>query len=89
MPELLIDRVIRIIAATQHIPIESIQPASTFEELKIDSLDAINILFGLENEFDISIDDEQARGLVSVQDLADRLSKMIDAGGEAGAPVRK
>jgi acyl carrier protein len=89
MPELLIDRVIRVIAATQHIPIESIQPSSTFEELKIDSLDAINILFGLENEFDISIDDEQARGLVSVQDLADRLAKIIDERGEAGALVRK
>ena len=89
MPELLIDRVIRVIAATQHIPIENIQPLSTFEELKIDSLDAINILFGLENEFDISIDDEQARGLVSVQDLADRLAKIIDERGEAGPLVRK
>jgi Acyl carrier protein len=78
MPELLIDRVIRVIAATQRIPIESIQPESTFEELKIDSLDGINILFGLENEFNISIPDEQARGITSIQDLADRLSLLLD-----------
>ncbi len=51
-------RVIRVIAQTQRIPQESISLASTFEELKIDSLDGINIIFALENEFGINIPDE-------------------------------
>ena len=41
-------RVIEIIAKTQRIPLESISLDSTFEQLKIDSLDGINIVFALE-----------------------------------------
>ena len=42
-PDELASHVIRVIAQTQRIPVESITLDSTFEELKIDSLDGINI----------------------------------------------
>ena len=42
-------RVRSIIAATQHLPQEKITADSTFEELGIDSLDGINILFAVES----------------------------------------
>ena len=71
MPDPVIDRVIRVISETQKIPADTVKPESTFADLKIDSLDAINILFALENEFNISIPDEAAgQGLKTVQDLA-------------------
>lgn len=82
MPEDLIDRVIAIIASTQKIPIQGIKPESTFPELKIDSLDAINIIFALENEFNINIPDDAAREISTVQDLTDGIAKLI-AGGDA------
>lgn len=79
------DRVIRVIAETQRIPIESITIDSTFEELKIDSLDGINILFALENEFNINIPDDAVRSVRSVRDMMDGVRKLMD--GDAGAVV--
>lgn len=53
-------RIIAVIAATQHLPSEQITLDSSFEELGIESIDAINILFALEDDFDINIDNEAA-----------------------------
>lgn len=78
MPEDVMSRVIRVIAETQHIAPETIQPESTFEELKIDSLDGINIVFGIENEFAINIPDDAAKSLRSVRDVAEGVEKLID-----------
>ena len=62
----LTQRVIAVIAATQHIAAETITIDSTFQELKIDSLDGINILFALENEFNINIPDDAAQNIRTV-----------------------
>lgn len=78
MSEELILRVIKVIADTQKIPPDTISPDSTFEELKIDSLDGINILFALENEFNISIPDDQARGIRSIREMAEGVSKLVN-----------
>ncbi len=76
MSDDLITRVIHVIATTQHIPVETINPDSTFEQLKIDSLDGINILFALENEFNISIPDEDAKSLRTVREMAAGVEKL-------------
>jgi acyl carrier protein len=76
MSDDLITRVINVIATTQHIPVETITPDSTFEQLKIDSLDGINILFALENEFDISIPDEEIKNLRTVREMAAGVEKL-------------
>ncbi len=78
-------RVISVIAATQHIPAESIQPGSTFEELKIDSLDGINIVFALENEFEISIPDEAAKSIRGVPDIVQGIGRILEQKTEEAA----
>ncbi len=83
MSEELIGRVMKVIADTQRIPLDTIKPDSTFEELKIDSLDGINILFGLENEFNINIPDDSARGLRTVRDMAEGVEKLVNSGAAA------
>ena len=70
-------RVIRVIGETQRIPVDTITPDSTFEELKIDSLDGINVVFGIENEFDINIPDDAARSIRSVRDVVDGVEKLL------------
>ena len=70
--------VIRVIAQTQRIPIESISLDSTFEQLKIDSLDGINLVFAIENEFGISIPDDGVQNLHSVQQTVDGVRKLIE-----------
>lgn len=70
-------RVISVIAATQRIPVEGISADSTFEELKIDSLDGINILFAVENEFNINVPDDAARELRTVRQMAEGVEKLL------------
>jgi acyl carrier protein len=79
MPDELAQRVIGVMAATQHIAAESIQIDSTFEELKIDSLDGINIVFALENEFDINIPDESAQKIRSVREMVEGVRQLVDS----------
>lgn len=79
-PDEIMERVVRLIAQTQRIPVESVTPGSTFEELKIDSLDGINIVFAIENEFDISVPDDAARSLRTVQDVAKAIEPLLNAG---------
>jgi len=76
-PEVL-DRVLRTLAETQKLPLEQVTPEATFEQLGIDSLDGINILFALENEFDISIPDESARIVKDIRQLAEGVQKLIN-----------
>ncbi len=78
MPDELTQRVIAVIAATQHLDASTVTAASTFEELKIDSLDGINILFALENEFNINIPDDAAQTLRSVRDAAEGVRKLLE-----------
>lgn len=75
----LIARVTGVIAKTQHLPPESVTIDSTFEELKIDSLDGINILFALEGEFDVDIPDDAARQIRSVREMVTGIETLLAA----------
>ena len=70
-------RVIRVIAEAQRIPADSISPDSTFEQLMIDSLDGLSIIFAIENEFNINVPDDAAKAVRSVSDLADGVRKLM------------
>jgi acyl carrier protein len=83
----LIRRVTQVIAKTQHLEPETVTIDSSFEELKIDSLDGINILFALEAEFDLDIPDEEAKKIRSVREMAEGVAKLLEqkAASSAGA----
>jgi len=76
MPDNLTQRVISVIAKTQRIPPEKISPESTFEELGLDSLDAVNILFALEEEFNLDFPDEASRGIRTIRDVVGGIEKL-------------
>ena len=77
LPEDLEARVIKVIAKTQRIPLETVTIDSTFEELKIDSLDGINLIFALESEFNVDINDEEARAIKSVRQMAQGIAQLL------------
>jgi acyl carrier protein len=77
MSEDLKSRVIKVIAKTQRIPLETVSIDSTFEELKIDSLDGINLIFALESEFNVDIPDEDARAIRSVRQMAQGIAHLM------------
>jgi acyl carrier protein len=85
MSQTVTDRVIAVIAATQKISAEKIRPESTFQELGIDSLDGINILFALENEFDINIPDDSARSIRTVSEMIDGVDALLNGKAQASA----
>jgi acyl carrier protein len=71
------NRVMQVIAKTQRIPLESISLDSTFEQLKIDSLDGINIVFALENEFGINIPDDGVQTMRSIGETVEGVRKLL------------
>ena len=73
------ERVLKIIANTRRIPLESVRPESTFEELGVDSLDRLNILFDLESEFDIEIDDEEAKKVQNIPEMIAGIAQLVEA----------
>jgi acyl carrier protein len=83
----LAQKVIRIIAEKQRIPLDTVTLDSTFEELKIDSLDGINIIFAVEEQFDISVPDEGVHTIRSVCDMVDGVRSLIEAKA-AGGPAK-
>jgi acyl carrier protein len=68
-----------VIATSKRIPLETVTPDSSFESLGIDSLDRLNILFDLESEFDIEIDDEQAKQVTNIHQMVDGISMLVEA----------
>lgn len=77
MSDDILQRVIKVVAEAQKLPIEKITVESTFEELAIDSLDGIQLLFHLETEFDINIPDEAAREVRGIKELAEGVAKLV------------
>jgi len=81
MTDEMIGRVISCVAKCQKLPPENITIDSKFEDLGIDSLDGVNILYALETEFNVSIPDEGVLGIKSVRQAVEALDKLISAGG--------
>ena len=77
MSDELTQRVLKVIAATQRLDPEKVTIDSSFEELGIDSMDGVNILFALENEFDITITDEQAKQIRCVREMVEGVGKLV------------
>ena len=71
-------KVIEIIAREQHLDPGAISLDSTFEELGIDSLDGVNILFALEEEFKIDIPDSVAQNMRGVRQVVDSLTRVLE-----------
>jgi acyl carrier protein len=79
MSDEMIQRVLKVIAASKRIPLETVTIDSQFEQLGIDSMDAVEILFALEGEFDITIPDEEVRTVRSVRDMCAGVEKLLAA----------
>jgi acyl carrier protein len=72
-------RVIEIIAKSKSLPVDAVTPASTFEDLQIDSLDKINLTFEIEEVFKITIPDESLTSLRTVADVIHGVQTLLAA----------
>lgn len=71
------DTIVGIISEKMDIEPEEITADSTFESLSIDSLDMVEIVMDLENEFDIEM--EETEDLRSIQDLVNYIDAHSDS----------
>ena len=68
-----------IIADVLNVQKDEIKPDTTFvDDLGADSLDIFQIIMGIEEEFDIEIDNDEAEKIVTVQDAVDQIKKAVD-----------
>jgi acyl carrier protein len=84
MPDLtqtdeLTQRVLRIIAETQRKDPAQVTIDSSFEELGIDSMDGINIIFAIENEFNINVPDEEVKSIRCVRDVVEGVVRLVES----------
>ena len=69
----------QIIAEVLNIDPEEITMNTPFvDDLGADSLDVFQIIMGIEEEFDIEIDNDEAEKIVTVQDAVDQIKKAVE-----------
>ena len=83
MSEPLEQKVIEIIASAKNRDPAGITTATPMEELGLDSLDGMSIIFDLENAFEIEIPEDAPAKATTVGDLIEGLRVLIDARGAA------
>ena len=79
MTDNITEKILDLIAETKRIPREQVSPTSTFAELGLDSLDAINLVFEVESTFNISVPDSVANSMTSVPQVVEELKKLLAA----------
>ena len=73
------DRVIAVIADELRLEIDEVEPEHNLVyNLDADSLDLIELLMSLEEEFDVCISDEDAMDVRTVQDVINMVSKYVE-----------
>ena len=72
------DRIIKMIADQLQIDEEQVKPDASFmDDLGADSLDTVELIMALEEEFDIEIPDSEAEKIRTVQQALDYLHENI------------
>ena len=68
-----------IIAEVLNVDSDEITMDTTFvDDLGADSLDVFQIIMGIEEEFDIEINNDDAEKIVTVQDAVDQIKNVLD-----------
>ena len=73
------ETVTSIIRREKDVPAESLQRTTVLADAGIDSLDALTILFAIEEHFKITISDQEARAMRTFGDMVDAIEKLVPA----------
>jgi acyl carrier protein len=70
------EKVKKIIAEKLSVELEEVVPEASFvDDLGADSLDLVELIMSMEEEFDTDISDEDAEQITTVQDAIDYVNK--------------
>jgi acyl carrier protein len=74
----IIERVKKIIIEQLDVAEEDVVPSASFvDDLGADSLDQVELIMAMEEEFNVSISDEDAEKIVTVQNAIDYVQKAM------------
>ena len=71
------EKVRSLISEQLDIDEDKISPETTFEEIDADSLDVVELVMALEEEFDIEIADEAVENIKTVADIINYIEEII------------
>jgi acyl carrier protein len=72
----ILSKVQKIVAEQLSVELETVKPEASFaNDLGADSLDTVELVMALEEEFDIEIPDEAAEGIATVQAAVDYIKE--------------
>lgn len=71
------EKLVAIVRAEKNIAEGDLTPATELAAAGIDSLDALTILFAIEEQFHISIPDDRARALRTFGDMVDVVESLV------------
>jgi len=74
------ERVIDVVSEQLSIPKEKITRETTFNDLGADSLDVVEMVMQLEEEFDITIPDDRAEQIQTVGQAIDYIEQQLEDG---------
>ncbi len=67
-----------MLAESLNLPLEKITPDSKIvEDLGADSLDAVELISRLEDEYNVTVEDEDVENMVTVGDLVNMVEKLV------------
>jgi len=70
-------RVINVFAKFKKMNPEDIKMDTSFDELGLDSLDGLNLIFELEEEFDIMVPDDKVQSMKSVHEVVEGVEYLL------------
>ena len=77
MAEPVAPTIIALIAKSKQLDPATLTPATTFDELAIDSLDKINLTFEVEELYDIAIPDNSLNSLRTIGDVIAGVERLL------------
>lgn len=73
------DKVKKIVAEQLEVDIDSLKVETTFEEIDADSLDIVELVMALEEEFDLEISDQEIEKIKSVGDIISYIESKVSS----------
>src|SRR5438270_12860918 len=81
------EKLVAIVRKEKDVPDDKLSLETPLADAGIDSLDALTILFAIEEEFHISIPDDRARSMKTFGDMVDSIEMLLASRGNTRATV--